>query len=329
MKNNIKVILMIFAIVLASISIIAGPIIWHFTLNRNNNFNMKSVTKENLQFYFTAEPRTEDKRNGSGESNIYLCDVISNKYILAHSSEKYYIKYFCADKNIIYFIGEYKQDGIEKYDLVKLEDNSEKLIAELDVSVSSLDMINNKLYFTTEAISDTAIVYSCDLSSTNIEKVFEYKFDFKFSVHDIDFISESEVYITGRKENAQYTVAYLISDSEVIEINNALTLEKFEDKLYIYFYHYFGIYDTNTKEVTTLKKFGDNDFFMLGELVINNAGKYAIVDGNRNEYKYTLTDQMAKRYITIFNMETYKQAAVKCIDFRKNFYQVHSYTWVE
>jgi len=331
MKNYIKSLLIILLIVLI---IISSIIISWFGLMfvKNDNYNMNSVTKENLQFYFAAESINEKTKYPGGKSDIYLCDVASNSYTLKYSSEKYNIKYFCMENDIIYFIGEYE----EKYDLVKLEKGVETMLITLDFPAARLEKVNEKLYFLKYEEKDKRIFdinfYCYDLSENRIKQVIDNKF-ISYDIPKVAFISEMEIYLFGliKDKNNKFTnSAYSVFNNEIIEIENAEVIQKYEDKLYIYYSNYlFGTYNIETNEITTLKKYTSNNFFMRSGLVINETGKYALVYASRYDYKFSFSDQLNKYYITIFNMETYKQAAVKCIDFRKNFYQVHSYTWVE
>ena len=338
MKDYVKGLLIALLIILIVISSIIISWFGFVFIIKNDNYNMKSVTNENLQFYFTAEPRDAEGISGTGKSNLYLCSVASDSFELIYSSEKYNIKKFCADKDTIYFIGEYRQDGIEKYDLVKLENNSEMKLAEFDFPIFDLKLINNKLYFIFyEEISETEFdvtVYHYDLSENTVINDRQYNFERKIIVGEI--LSETEIYLIGRYKKSSTDIIstevfYLISGNEITEIQYAKIMQKYEDKLYAYYRNsLFGNYDSEKNEVTILKKAVDYDFGWVSGLVINKTGKYALVYASRYDYKFSLSgDQLNKYYITIFNMETYKQAAVKCIDFRKNFYQVHSYTWVE
>ena len=332
MKKYLLVFLSVFSAIVVIVLIILFVLAWIFLVpKKNDNFNMKSVTNENLQFYFTAELRKGFE--GEGKSSIFLCDVVSDTYSLKYSSEKYNIQNFCVDKEIIYFIGEYG----EKYDLVKLENDTEINIAEFDIPIYYLKKIDNKLYYAVKEKSkdNNYIVkgYCYDLIENEIITIFEHKFEYLINIGNVEFISDSEIYLEGWSETTQY-IAYLISGIEITEINNAQILQKYNDILYIYFWYreyqnIFGIYDIKTKEVIKLKKFNDNDFVLKKNLIINKNGKYAIIYASRKDLKNSFIDQMQKDYITIINMETYKQAAVRCIDLRENFYTVYSYAWIE
>ena len=296
-------------------------------LGEINIYNVKNVIKEDKKFVFSAEI--------NGKSDLYVCDLLSDTYELKYSSEKYLIKYFCLDGEIIYFIGEHEF----KTDIIKLENNQEEVLATFDEYVYSIGKIKNNIFFIIGSNPNSVYIYYFDLNTSEIKKYCDKNFIFNKSYQPV-FCPDGDIFIFGDEQLSYVNMVYLIRDNNIIDLGGCKFVQKCHGKIFGEFFKKskkyngtdnlcidsaIGYYDISSGKIENINKY--NKFHINNYMNISSDGKYGLAYGAQVKDRVIFLDTLNYYSIVVYNLDTGKQAAVKCLS--DISYQIYCWRWLE